>query len=718
MAQNSENNLLAQIHDLIDDTFSLEEFRDLCFRLGVKYDHLRGENLPARIRDLVQMMHRQRRLGDLLNFCARLRPRVEWPDPPNAVNLGAAAVPVTTPARNPRQIFLSHARQDADFAHQLATDLSRHEWDVWIAPDSIGSGEGWVAAINRGLAESGIFLLTLTPDAVNSKWVHSETDVAIGLEHDNSLRFIPLDLKPATVPPLWRRYQWVSFQSEYKAGLEELLQALQPEKMRPLARLYRQLQDAVDRRDWAQVQKLGAEINAQYADYRETETLMAMAKREEAREQRQAAENHAQKEQEEARLQQQQEEARAQKRREELLAQKKQTEAAQLYARLQTAMDAADWDTALTMTDQIETLMPSYRDVKQLTVRARQAQRQEKRGDFSQTVRRIPMWGWIGGVVVIAFALFGVLQLVKGGSNVVPTAIPSPTEMSVSTQIPTTNPSSTLEIETRVRPADGAVMVYVPEGAFMMGSDDGQDDEQPIHEVNLDAYWIDQTEVTNAQFAQFVTATGYETTAEQEGTGFAYVDGSFELIDGADWQNPTGPDSSLDGLDAHPVVQVSWDDASAYCEWADSRLPTEAEWEKAAGWDDAAQEANIYPWGNNFDGTRLNFCDNNCSFEWKDDTVNDGYEDTAPVGSYPDGVSSYGALDMAGNVWEWTADWYDSEYYQNSPAKNPQGSSSGDARVLRGGSWFNVGFLVRAANRSSFAPSNRDLNVGFRCAQE
>lgn len=261
-------------------------------------------------------------------------------------------------------------------------------------------------------------------------------------------------------------------------------------------------------------------------------------------------------------------------------------------------------------------------------------------------------------------------------------------------------------------------MVYVPAGEFTMGSDDGESDEQPVHTVYLDAYWIDQTEVTNAQFARFVTATGYETTAEQEGTGYAYVDGSGGWVDGADWQHPSGPDSSLDGLDEHPVVQVSWDDATAYCEWADGRLPTEAQWEKAAGWDGEAQQARTYPWGNTFDGTRLNFCDHNCSFDWKDDGVDDRYEDTAPVGSYPAGASYYGALDMAGNVWEWAADWYHSGYYESSPAQNPQGPSSGDYRVLRGGSWYDLGFGVRAASRDYSLPAFRSGSVGFRCAQE
>ncbi|MCP4362094.1 MAG: hypothetical protein GY796_29145, partial [Chloroflexi bacterium] len=123
MAQDPKANLLVQIHDLIDDTFNLTEFRDLCLRLGVKYDNLRGETLSERIHNLVQRLNRQRRLDDLLNFCARLRPKVEWPDLSDPVALDAAPPTITAPERNPRQIFLSHARQDADFAHRLADDL-------------------------------------------------------------------------------------------------------------------------------------------------------------------------------------------------------------------------------------------------------------------------------------------------------------------------------------------------------------------------------------------------------------------------------------------------------------------------------------------------------------------------------------------------------------------------------------------------------------------
>ena len=241
-------------------------------------------------------------------------------------------------------------------------------------------------------------------------------------------------------------------------------------------------------------------------------------------------------------------------------------------------------------------------------------------------------------------------------------------------------------------------MVYVPEGEFLMGSADSDadasSDEKPQHTVYLDAYWIDKTEVTNAMYALCVQAgvcsppssTGSSTRSSY------YGDPQY---------------------DNYPVINVSWNDATAYCEWAGGRLPTEAEWEKAA----RGTDGRVYPWGNeNVAGNLLNFCDSNCQYDWADKTVDDGYADTAPVGSYPDGASPYGALDMAGNVWEWVNDWYGSSYYGNSPSENPAGPSSGDARVLRGGSWYFYVSSVRAAGRGGYEPALRVIDFGFRCS--
>ena len=227
---------------------------------------------------------------------------------------------------------------------------------------------------------------------------------------------------------------------------------------------------------------------------------------------------------------------------------------------------------------------------------------------------------------------------------------------------------------------DGAPMVLVPAGEFMMGSDEDEldrwqgnrsafEDEIPRHRVYLDAFYIDAYEVTNMRFQQFVRDTGHRTQAEREGWGYVSSGDKVAQVNSAHWRAPRGPDSHIAGLEQHPVVQVSQEDAKAYCSWAEKRLLTEAEWEKAA----RGPDGQTYPWGNQFDGRQTNFCDTNCAYKWKDSAANDGYRYTAPVGSYEGGKSPYGAYDMAGNVWEWVADWYETSYYRNSPARNPRG---------------------------------------------
>jgi serine/threonine-protein kinase len=260
------------------------------------------------------------------------------------------------------------------------------------------------------------------------------------------------------------------------------------------------------------------------------------------------------------------------------------------------------------------------------------------------------------------------------------------------------------------------VMVYVPAGEFLMGSA-GRDtgalaNEKPQHTVYLDAFWIDRTEVTVAQFRAFVQASGYRTAAEKQGWAYAWVESAkeWQKVNGADWQHPFGPESNAE--DNHPVVQVSWSDAAAYCTWVEGSLPTEAQWEKAA----RGTDGRIYPWGDIFDGARLNYCDSRC--EGGDRAFDDGYRYTAPVGSYPAGASPYDALDMAGNVWEWTADRYDDGYYADSPAQNPAGPASGQYRVLRGGSWNHDRSGMRAAYRLDGPPGQNVDNFGFRCVAQ
>jgi serine/threonine-protein kinase len=225
-----------------------------------------------------------------------------------------------------------------------------------------------------------------------------------------------------------------------------------------------------------------------------------------------------------------------------------------------------------------------------------------------------------------------------------------------------------------VNPNDGAEMVWVPAGTFTMGSGDGKkidnNDETPSHQVYLDGYWIYKTEVTVGQYKKFCAATGH--------------------------QMPRAP--SWGWQDTHPIVNVSWDDAQAYCAWAGVKLPTEAQWEKAA----RGTDGRIYPWGNEFSSSKA----------W---TSESGATHTAPVGSFPDGASPYGCLDMAGNVWEWCQDWYGKDYYASSPSSNPTGPGYAEGRVLRGGSWNGNSSFCRCANRNSNDPSFGGYDFGFRC---
>jgi len=270
------------------------------------------------------------------------------------------------------------------------------------------------------------------------------------------------------------------------------------------------------------------------------------------------------------------------------------------------------------------------------------------------------------------------------------------------------------------RPKDGMTMLYVPAGSFLRGSADwdleAYEEEKPQRELYLDAFWIDQTPVTNAMFVRFVNETGYKTQAEKDEGSYVFTqhsDGYWDEVDGANWRHPLGPESNLTGLQDHPVVHVNCHDAKAYCQSVGRRLPTEAEWEKAA----RGGDGRLYPWGNQkVAGNLLNFADRNLNAPGSDDNIDDGYEYTSPVGNYPAGASPYGALDMAGNVWEWVADYFDPDYYKYAPTHNPPGPQSGEDRVLRGGSWYYVARHVRTANRYWFAATDRVNNVGFRCA--
>jgi formylglycine-generating enzyme required for sulfatase activity len=240
-------------------------------------------------------------------------------------------------------------------------------------------------------------------------------------------------------------------------------------------------------------------------------------------------------------------------------------------------------------------------------------------------------------------------------------------------------------------PADGAEMVKIPAGEFKMGSTESNK-EKPVHVVTLRDFCIDKYPVTNGQYRKFCDATGRDYPPDPSFSGMPYY-------------FVRHPD--------YPVVNVSWEDSRAYCGWAGKRLPTEAEWEKAA----RGQDGRKYPWGNaDPDGTQCNFADKCSGLQWADKNVDDGFARTSPVKQYPAGASPYGVMDMAGNVWEWCTDWYAANYYKKSPAENPSGPETGSDRVLRGGSWAREAAHLRCAYRYWCVPSYRLVLIGFRCA--
>jgi formylglycine-generating enzyme required for sulfatase activity len=270
--------------------------------------------------------------------------------------------------------------------------------------------------------------------------------------------------------------------------------------------------------------------------------------------------------------------------------------------------------------------------------------------------------------------------------NTLSLAAPLPPTDTTTPTLPSETPSPTaypVEITQK-----GAAMVLVPAGSFQMGCDINNpsescqyNSEKPLHKVTLDTYYIDKYEVTNALYQVCVEAG--QCNLPQDTSSYAHS---------SYYGNPV--------YAGYPVIFVSWEQALNYCVWRGARLPTEAEWEKAARGD---KDTRKYPWGNqDLDCTLANF--ENCKI------------DTEPVGSYPAGASPYGIMDMSGNVWEWVNDWYDQNYYDQSPENNPKGPETGELRVLRGGGWRANHFAIRSANRGTSNPGFVYNSFGFRCA--
>lgn len=273
-------------------------------------------------------------------------------------------------------------------------------------------------------------------------------------------------------------------------------------------------------------------------------------------------------------------------------------------------------------------------------------------------------------LAVLALAALPIMGILRGTTN-------TPFEDVSSLSQETTSPEVAAVSE------DGPVkeeMITIPAGPFIRGTDAGGFDEQPPREIFLDEFRIDRYEVTNHQYGEFVVATGHR----KAGPPSRYAKNISKM---------RGPNQ--------PVVYVSWDDAQAYCRWKGKRLPTEAEWEKAM----RGADGRLWPWGNVEQAKGANWA-----------RVSDGYEATAPVGTFVTDTSPYGVMDGAGNIMEWVEDWYVEGYYQESAERNPPSPDHGVYRVLRGGAYTTTGGDLRITSRSKMVSDFRDETIGFRCA--
>lgn len=258
---------------------------------------------------------------------------------------------------------------------------------------------------------------------------------------------------------------------------------------------------------------------------------------------------------------------------------------------------------------------------------------------------------------------------------------------------------------------DGAPMVLVPGGFFFMGSEDDDIKEfAPVHKVYVDSFYMDVYEVTNERFARFLNE--FKPSEEKDGKRWNWVVLRTDLSEKErEFWWPTeiiyeeGVYKAFRGFESYPVMTVSWDASDAYCKWSGKRLPTEAEWERAARGD---LEQKRFPWGNEIPTSGIIYAK-----RWIDNLAP---PPTQPVGNYH--PNAYGIFDMAGNVWEWCYDWFSMDYYKKSPENNPRGPESGEEKVLRGGSWISSSNDLRVATRNSHPPFVTDDGIGFRCAMD
>ena len=590
-------------------------------------------------------------------------------------------------SKRPIKVFLCHASQDKPVVRELSQRLFSEGWiDPWLDEKKLLPGQDWRLKIEEAVETSDIVIICLSSNSVSKEgFIQKELRYAkeIALEKpDETIFLIPLRLDDCETPRGLRFYQWGDYFGEKKDETYTVL--LQSLELRYQQKLMLE-EKARARQEKERLENEVAENVAREEAKREKlerETAEKAAREEDEREKAKKA---------------------AQEKLERETAEKAKREKAEREAIEKAKRQKAKRDVA-------EKARREKAERRTAQIAAIKAALPKSFNALKLALSKAKPLLWMGGILGIIIALvwagswavpqFASLfptpkttttqrpatQIIAVNSPVPPTETTRPNASSTKTRTPGPTP-----LPTEITDSKDVQMMLVPADEFTMGSNTGSDDESPAHTVYLDAYYIDKYEVTNAYYI------AYNATCVGAGE--------------CRWPYPgSSTRSSYIGrpqYDNYPVIYVSWFEAKAYCEWRGARLPTEAEWEKAA----RGVDGRTYPWGEEIDCSLANYA--HCTGS----NLTGG--DTMAVGSYIDGISPYGLYDMGGNVWEWVEDWYSRTYYQNSPDANPPGPDSGDYRVLRGGAW-NIGgdSSVASSHRYFYGPSAKYDNIGFRCAKD
>lgn len=576
--------------------------------------------------------------------------------------------------QRPLKVFLCHAHVDKDAAKQLYDSLIRDGVDAWLDKEKLLGGANWEFEIRKAVRECDIFLVCVSEQFTQrlrrKNFAQTEVGIALNeaeLKPKEQIYIVPVRLENCAVPKSLQRWHWVDlFEPD---GYERLI--------RSLNKRIEELKEFDSAQGMPGQGNISVVISGQVGgnvivgnDNALSNTLAEPLSNRSSDES--LPDSNASS---------------------KSFAPQKIKQASELVKQANNTLETPDYLANKAQTDLAET-----------------------QKSFKPEHRVAIIVAIIGAIATILAALIGIWPQIfspspaptatnmpsatlspvqvfpKPTSIVFPTVTPSPSLTATVTQTPGKTETST-PIPTELVDARGVAMRLIPAGTFSMGMEDGPEFDQPVNLVYLNSYYLDQFEVSNSHYRQCVTA----------GACISPKDAEFETY--ADYLNsPT--------YDDYPVVNVSWYQAKVYCEWRGARLPTEAEWEKAA----RGASGFIFPWGNNFVTTNLNFCDKNCSQSWAMLEADDGYAYTAPVTAFQWGQSSYGLYNMSGNVAEWVDDWY-----QAYPGGNPAASADfGETdKVVRGGSWFDPPpFMIRADHRFSlWSEASYDL-VGFRCARD